>query len=206
MSFYDRNILPHVLACACASKPITKQRQKIVPQADGVVLEIGAGAMTNLAYMNPERVERLIAIEPSEALRRKAEKAIDGAPFEVSLSGHLAEALPLEDASVDTILFTYVLCTIPDWEAALAEARRVLKPGGKILWAEHGLAPDDRVARVQRTVEPLWKRLAGGCHLTRSTTGLLRSGGFQITEENAQYLPGTPRFAGYNTWGEARPA
>ena len=206
MSFYERHILPHLLACACGTKPINRQRAKVVPEADGVVLEIGAGAMTNLAFMDPARVTKLIAIEPSEGLRIKAAKAAASAPFEVTLTGDRAEALPLPDASVDTALFTFVLCTIPDWKAALAETRRVLKPGGRLLFAEHGLAPDAGVARFQSRIEPVWKAIAGGCHLTRPIPDLLREAGFHIAREETMYLPGTPRFAGFNYWGEARPA
>ena len=116
------------------------------------------------------------------------------------------EAVPLDDNSVDTAVVTFVLCTIPDWQAALQELRRVLKPGGKVLYSEHGLAPDDGIAKWQRRVEPVWKRLAGGCHLTRDTKQMLEAEGFAIDRHETMYLPNTPKIAGFAVWGSARVA
>jgi ubiquinone/menaquinone biosynthesis C-methylase UbiE len=117
-----------------------------------------------------------------------------------------AEAVPLEDHSIDTVVYTFVLCTIPDWKGALAETRRVLKPGGKIIFSEHGLAPDEEVAKWQRRVEPVWKPLAGGCHLTRDTRKMLEEAGFTLQDAETMYLPGTPKIAGFCSWGSAVPA
>ena len=114
-----------------------------------------------------------------------------------------AESIPLEDNSIDTVVITFVLCTIPDWEAALKEVRRVLKPGGKILFSEHGLAPDEGVAKWQRRIEPIWKPLAGGCHLTRDTEAMLATAGFRLDEAETMYLPSTPKIAGFVSWGSA---
>ena len=108
-----------------------------------------------------------------------------------------------EDNSIDTVVITFVLCTIPDWEAALKEVRRVLKPGGKILFSEHGLAPDEGVAKWQRRIEPIWKPLAGGCHLTRDTEAMLATAGFRLDEAETMYLPSTPKIAGFVSWGSA---
>lgn len=206
MGFYSRYVLPPLLNCACGTKPIRRQRAKIVPQADGVVLELGFGSGLNLPFYDATRVKQIYALEPEPGMLARARRAAAKANVPIEILPERAEDLSLAPASVDTVLVTYAFCTIPDAGAALAGARRVLKPGGKLLFCEHGLAPDPRVARTQAFVEPLWKRLAGGCHLTRDVRALIQAGGFALTQVESMYLPSTPRFAGYNTWGEARPA
>ncbi len=205
---WERYVVPNVVACACATRPIMKQRAKIVPHAKGEVLEIGCGSGTNFALYDAAKVDRLYALEPAPGMlkkaRREAAKLGIGAGIEFMEAG--AEKIPLPDDSVDTVVLTFVLCTIPDWRAALAEAWRVLKPSGQLLFSEHGLAPDQGVAKWQRRIEPVWKPLAGGCHLTRDTLGLLREGGFIPEAPEQMYLPRTPRFAGFVSWGAARPA
>jgi SAM-dependent methyltransferase len=136
----------------------------------------------------------------------RARKAAAGASVPVEVLPETAEALSLPDASVDTVLVTYALCTIPDPISALHGARRALKPGGKLLFCEHGLSPDADIARTQNMIEPLWKHIAGGCHLTRDVAGMVRAGGFAIAASESMYLPSTPKFAGYNVWGEAQAA
>ncbi|MEO0817150.1 MAG: class I SAM-dependent methyltransferase [Pseudomonadota bacterium] len=185
-----------------------KQREKVVPHAKGAVLEIGCGSGTNFTYYNADKISRLYALEPSGGMIERARLAAKGLPLrqrtEFLEAG--AEAIPLEDNSIDTVVITFVLCTIPDWQASLAEVRRVLKPGGKILFSEHGLAPDEGIAKWQRRVEPVWKRLAGGCHLTRDTGALLTSTGFRLDRVETMYLPSTPKIAGFVSWGSAAPA
>ncbi|MDX1293202.1 MAG: class I SAM-dependent methyltransferase, partial [Hyphomonas sp.] len=170
-----------------------KQRQKVVPQAEGVVLEIGAGSGANFTFYDGNKLEHLYALEPSgvmiEKARREAGRLGIGHHIDFLQTG--AESIPLEDDSVDTAVITFVLCTIPDWESALKEVRRVLKPGGKILFSEHGLAPDAGVAKWQRRIEPVWKPLAGGCHLTRDTEAMLASAGFRLDGAETMYLPST---------------
>ncbi|MEM1150090.1 MAG: class I SAM-dependent methyltransferase [Pseudomonadota bacterium] len=184
-----------------------KQREKTVPLADGVVLELGCGSGTNFGYYDASKVERLFALEPSQGMISRARGAVQQTTLaertEFIQAG--AEAVPLEDRSVDTAVITFVLCTIPDWRAALAEVRRVLKPGGRVLFSEHGLAPEDDVAKWQRRIEPVWKRLAGGCHLTRDTAAMFVSSGFAIETRQTMYLPSTPRIAGFACWGSAKP-
>ncbi len=204
MSFYNRYILPAFLTCACGTKPVRYQRRKIVPRAEGVVLELGFGSGLNLPYYDAAKVTRLYALEPEEGMLVRARKAARGAPVPVEILPERAEEISLPAHSVDTVLVTYSLCTIPDPVSALAAARRVLKPGGVLLFCEHGLAPDAKVQRTQRMVEPIWKRVAGGCHLTRDVRALVEAGGFAIDACETMYLPSTPRFAGYNVWGSAR--
>ena len=185
-----------------------KQREKIVPEAEGVVLELGCGSGTNFDYYDASKVSHLHAIEPAEGMVKRARKAWAEGEHKTSCDIHCcgAEAVPLEDKSVDTAVVTFVLCTIPDWESSLSELRRVLKPGGKVLYSEHGLAPDEGVAKWQRRIEPVWKRLAGGCHLTRDTKTMLESSGFAVDRHETMYLPSTPKIAGFVSWGSARVA
>jgi len=197
MGFYDERILPNLIACACGARPIEKHRRAIVPQADGVVLEVGLGSGTNLPFYDAARVERVIGVEPSAGMRVKARRAIARQALPVELLDAPGEALPLDDNSIDTVLLTFTLCTIPDAPAALAEMRRVLRPGGKLVFLEHGLAPDAGVARWQRRIEPVWKRIGGGCHLARPMDRLIAQGGFRIDGMEADYTPRTPRIASF---------
>ena len=206
MNPWERFVVPNLIACACSTRPIMKQRAKVVPRAEGVVLELGCGSGTNFAMYDAGKVEKLYALEPAPGMVVKAKRTAGelgiGKSIEFLETG--AENIPLPDKSVDTAVITFVLCTIPDWQSALAETRRVLKPGGRILFSEHGLAPDEGVAKWQRRVEPVWKSLAGGCHLTRDTVGLLHQGGFTTEDAETMYLPNTPKIAGYVSWGSAR--
>jgi ubiquinone/menaquinone biosynthesis C-methylase UbiE len=205
---WDRYVVPPLIACACSSKPIMKQRAKIVPEAEGVVLEVGCGSGTNFGLYDSNKVKHLHAIEPSVGMVKRAETAWSEGGYETPCDIHTcgAEDMPLADASVDTAVVTFVLCTIPDWEASLAEIRRVLKPGGRVLFSEHGRAPDEGVAKWQRRVEPVWKAMAGGCHLTRDTKEMLEAGGFSVEKHETMYLPNTPKIAGFAAWGSARVA
>ena len=205
---WERYVVPPLVSCACSTKPIMKQRAKIVPEADGVVLEVGCGSGTNFDLYDASKVTHLHAIEPAEGMVKRARAAWDDKQRETPCDIHTcgAEAVPLDDNSVDTAVVTFVLCTIPDWQASLQELRRVLKPGGKVLFSEHGLAPDEGVAKWQRRVEPVWKRLAGGCHLTRDTKAMLDSNGFNVDKYETMYLPSTPKRAGFASWGSARVA
>jgi len=205
MGFYSRHIAPGLVDFACGAKPIAYQRHKLIPQASGVVLEIGAGGGRNFALYDRTKVSRLIALEPEAAMiRRGRERVPDGLSVEWLERG--AEAAGLAPASVDTIVTTYTLCTIPDAVGALAALRSALKPGGKLLFCEHGLAPDADAVKWQKRIEPVWRPIAGGCHLTRDVEAMLASGGRRITHADRMYLPGTPRWAGYNVWGSASAA
>lgn len=203
MSFWDRHVLPRLITAACGTKPIMRQRAKIIPKARGVVVEFGFGSGTNLPFYDAAMVTKVLAVEPSRemlAVGRNGRRA--DIPVEEIVAG--AEATGLPDACADTVVIAYALCTIPDPVAALAEARRLLKPGGALLFVEHGLAPDADVARTQRFIEPVWRRIAGGCRLCRNPVALIGDAGFICETVETMYLPRTPRFAGYNSWGSAR--
>ncbi len=201
---YERFILPRLVGCACASRPLQRRRPGVISQAVGVVVEMGFGAGANLPFYEAGRVERIIAVEPSRemlALNRAARRT-DIAVEDVARG---AEDTGLPDACADTVVITFSLCTIPAPDAALREARRLLKPGGRLLFLEHGRAPDPAIARQQRLLEPVWRRLAGGCHLTRDPVALIEAAGFVCEQVESSYLPRTPRFAGYASWGAAAP-
>ena len=158
MNFYDERILPHVINCTCGMKAIERQRGKVVPLAKGEVLEIGMGSGLNLKYYNPEKVSKVWGLEPSLGMQRKAEKNLSESPVPVEWLVAGCEAIPLPDDSIDTVMLTYVLCTIPDWETALKEIRRVLKPAGKLVFCEHGEAPEPNVRKWQNRINPMWKK------------------------------------------------
>lgn len=203
MSFYDKYILPHFLNCACGTKPIQYQREKVVPLATGLVLEIGIGSGLNIPYYNTAKVTRVLGLDPSEELNRMARKVADekGLAVEFILGG--AEAIALPDNHVDTVLVTYTMCTIPQVAEANKEINRVLKPKGKLIFCEHGLAPDANIAKWQNRIDPYWGKIAGGCHLNRNIPALISAAGFKIESMEQMYLPSTPKFAGYNYWGTA---
>lgn len=205
MSFYETWLLPRLICCACGSRPVARQRARLVPQARGVVVDLGFGSGTNLPHYDAAQVSRVIAVEPDRAMLayRRDQRRSDIAVEEV-VAG--AEATGLPDACADTVVVTYALCTIPDPLAALAEARRLLKAGGQLLFCEHGRAPDADVARWQARIEPVWKKLAGGCHLTRDPVELVAAAGFTCETLEQRYLSGTPRFAGWTSRGTAVPA
>ncbi len=203
MGFYDRHILPRLLNAAMSAKPITYQRRKIVPRAEGRVLEIGFGAGHNLPFYDAGKVTQLWALEPSAEMRVRAAERVAQSPIPFEFIDLPGEKIPLEDAAADNVLVTYTLCTIPDVMAALGEMRRVLKPEGRLLFCEHGEAPDEGVKRWQRRLTPVWKAIGGGCHLGRAIPQLIAGAGFRVEGMETMYLPGTPHFAGFNYWGTA---
>jgi len=203
LGFYDNHILPHIINVACGGKPVSKQRQKIVPQAEGRVLEIGMGSGLNIPFYDTDKVELVWGLEPSEGMRKKARSRVEAAPFDLHWLGLPGEQIPLDQNSADTIVLTYTLCTIPDWKTALLQMRRVLKPGGKLLFSEHGQAPDQAVRKWQDRIDPVWSKIAGGCHLNRDIPALLTEGGFTIKQIDTLYMPSTPKFAGFTYWGYA---
>lgn len=205
MGFYADRVLPRLIGCACQTKPIAKQREKIVPAAHGTVVDIGFGTGTNLAWLNPAQVKQLIGIEPHTAMIDHG-RPHWRADIPIKALARGGEDTGLEDASADTVLITFTLCTVPDPQAVLAEATRILKPEGQLIICEHGLADDAGVQKWQKRIEPIWKAVAGGCHLTRNVTETLAKAQFDVSGLQSMYLPGTPRISGYSTWGTlARP-
>ena len=203
MGFYDRHILPRLLNAAMSAKPITYQRRKVVPRAQGRVLEVGFGAGHNLPFYDASKVERIWALEPSAEMRARAGERAASTTIPLEFIGLPSEKIPLDAESADTVLVTYTLCTIPDVMAALGEMRRVMKPTGHMIFCEHGEAPDASVRRWQHRITPAWKMIGGGCHVGRQIPKLIADAGFRIEDIETMYLPGTPRFAGFNYWGSA---
>lgn len=205
MSFYEDRVLPHMINCACSTKPSRKQREKIVPLAEGDVLEIGFGSGLNMPYYDTKKVRKIWGLDPSEGMRRKAKRRVNASDLEVEFIELPGENIPLESNSVDTVLVTYTLCTIPDAVTALEGMRRVLKPGGSLLFCEHGIAPDENVRKWQHRLNSPWSRLAGGCNMNRDIPDLIRNGGFELVTDERMYIPGV-RMLCYNYWGRAKAA
>ena len=203
MGFYDDRVLPHIIDLACSAKPNQTQREKVVPLAEGDVLEIGFGSGLNLPFYDSTKVRKIWGLEPSEGMRRKAQPMVDASDLDVEFIDLPGESIPLEANSVDTVLVTYTLCTIPDAVTALEGMRRVLKPGGRLIYCEHGKAPDENVRRWQNRLDSAWGRIAGGCHMNRDIPDLIAKGGFEITNDERMYVPGVKALC-YNYWGEAK--
>jgi ubiquinone/menaquinone biosynthesis C-methylase UbiE len=202
MGIYERFLLPKLLDFAMRQKPIMMQRRKVVPEASGRVLEIGIGSGLNLAFYERGRVTKLWGLDPSEELRRIARERAEEAGIEVEFLGLPGEQIPLDAGSVDTVVSTYTMCTIPDVARALGEVRRVLVPNGVLLFSEHGRAPDAGVARWQDRLNGVWGKIAGGCNLNRAIPDVVRDAGFRIDALAQMYVPG-PRPFTYTYWGRA---
>ena len=204
MGFYDKYVLPKVLNCTCGSKPIQYQRKKVVPLAEGVVLDVGLGSGLNIPFYDMSKIDKVLGLDPSEELNNIAKDVAEENAVNIDFMLCGAEDIPLPDNHVDTLLITYTMCTIPEVAEANREMLRVLTPGGKLIFCEHGLAPDANVAKWQGRINPIWGKIAGGCNLNRNIPELITSAGFEIENLEQMYLPSTPRFAGYNYWGSAR--
>jgi SAM-dependent methyltransferase len=205
MGIYRRFVLPRLIHLSCGADVVMKQRAKVVPAARGRVLEVGVGSGLNLSLYDPAAVERVVGIDPSPEMLHMAERTASQAPFDVELVPAGGEDIPFDEGSFDTVLLTFTLCTIPDPVRAVREMARVLAPGGRLLFSEHGLAPDARVRGWQRRAGPVWRRVAGGCNLDRDIPALVRSGGFEVESLNSAYLPGW-RPATFTYWGAATPS
>jgi ubiquinone/menaquinone biosynthesis C-methylase UbiE len=204
MSFYQRYIIPRLIHLAMRQKQLLPFRQRVIGAAQGRVLEIGIGSGLNFALYGGA-AKSVIGLEPSSELLNMARPRAEAATVPITLLDASAETIPLDSGSIDTVVTTWTLCTIPNAAQALAEMRRVLRPGGALLFVEHGRAPEPGVARWQDRLDPLWSRLAGGCHLNRKMDDLISRSGFRIEAlENAR-IPG-PRTHTYLYPGRARPA
>lgn len=205
MGLYRNRVLPHIIDKACGMRAAEPLRARVCAGLHGEVLEVGFGTGLNAPHY-PEAVTGVAAIEPSDLAWKLAADRVAAARVPVTRSGLVGETLPLPDRSCDTALSTWTLCTIPDVMAALGEVRRVLKPGGTLHFVEHGLAPDEHVQRWQRRLEPLQKRVFGGCHLTRPITDLLTTAGFTIIELDVFYESGAPKIMAADSLGVAVPS
>jgi ubiquinone/menaquinone biosynthesis C-methylase UbiE len=200
VGFYSRYVLPKVVHYLCSHKSITRQRRKLVPLAKGRVLEIGAGSGLNLPFYDAGRVRHVWGLEPRAEMWAMAQTG--GWGFGVEFIEASAETIPLADGSADTIVVTYTLCSIDHVVEALLEMRRVLRPGGELLFCEHGVARHETVRRWQARLNPLWGKLADGCQLNRPIPRLLEKGGFEIRSMQSAFI-GRPRIATFNYWGRA---
>ena len=203
MGFYSRYVLPHVINLACGAKPTMKQREKIVPLARGRVLEIGVGSGLNLPYYDSEQITQLWGLDPSTKLWSLAERRVRELSLDIKFLEASAEDIPLSESSADTVLVTYTLCSIPEAVRALRDIRRVLKSDGQLLFCEHGAAPDAGVRKWQDRLNPLWKKIGGGCNLNRDIPALLESAGFRISALDTMYVPGWKPVS-FNYWGSAQ--
>ncbi|MBA4682294.1 MAG: class I SAM-dependent methyltransferase [Pseudomonas sp.] len=203
MGLYDRHVLPYLIDFACGMGAVMKARSQIVPLAQGRVLEIGIGSGLNLSFYDPQRVVVVVGVDPSADMQRLARERAAHCQVPVEMIALELGQIQAEDASFDDIVCTFTLCTIPDALAALKEMRRVLKAGGRLLFCEHGLAPDLPVVRWQKRLTPLWKPLAGGCHLDRDIPALIEAGGFHIRQLETGYLKGPrPMTHVYRGWAD----
>jgi len=202
-SWYEKKVLPNTINRGCSSKPTMYQRKKVIPGAYGEVLEIGIGPGINIQFYDPTKVTKIIGVDPSAELNKIAQKNADKVNIPIDFLITTAEEIPLPDNSIDTVISTYTLCSIPNPSLSLKEIFRVLKPEGKFLFCEHGIAPSKGVAMFQNAIDFFWPAIAGGCHLNRDMPSLLKSNEFNLEELDAMYLPGTQRFIGYNYWGVA---
>tara|TARA_Y100000996_G_scaffold339848_1_gene276868 strand:- start:1182 stop:1799 length:618 start_codon:yes stop_codon:yes gene_type:complete len=200
---YDKYILPYLLDCTCGQKPFIKQRQKLVPMAKGMVLEVGIGSGLNMPYLNKSNISSFVGVDPSEELIQIAEKRIDDSMPKIDFIISKAEEMKFDDNSFDTVLMTYTICTVEDVSASLMEIKRVLKPDGKLLFCEHGLAPEEKVVEWQNRINKFWPYISGGCNINRDIPQLIEEAGFSIPNMEQMYLPKTPKILGYNYWGNA---
>ena len=201
MSLYNKYILPKFLNCACGSKPINYQRQKVVPLAKGKVLDVGIGSGLNIPFYNSDKIDQVIGIDPSHELIDLAKDLANKSRVSIDLVIGSAESIPYPDNFFDTVLVTYTMCTIPNVVIANKEMWRVLKDDGSLIFCEHGLAPDKKISKWQNRIDPFWGKIAGGCHLNRDIQKLITDAGFSFESLDKMYLPSTPKFAGYNYWG-----
>jgi len=204
MGLYNKYVLPVIIDLACKQNPNTRQREKVIPLAHGHVLEIGIGSGLNLPFYDKGKIKRLTGIDPSLELWNRNTVDVRKLPYEFSFIRATAENIPADSDSFDTVVMTYTLCTIPDTYRALTEIRRVLKTGGKLLFCEHGIAPDKGVQRWQNMINPIWKRFGGGCNLNRDIPAIIDENGFKLSKLEAMYIPGW-KPASFNYWGAAKP-
>lgn len=202
-NWYEANVMPRLITCACSQGQVMKRRAAVVPLAQGDVFELGCGGGINHEFYDARAISSYAGIDPHEGLLAAARDAAQAKGWAADLRQGRGEAIPFADASFDCVVCTFTLCSVDDPARVMHEMRRILRPGGKALFLEHGRAPDSEVLTWQERIEPVWKRLAGGCHLTRPISAALAGAGFAVEPLGEGYTPKTPRFAGWMEWGVA---
>lgn len=202
--WWDRHVVPRLIKCACSQGQVMKLRSQVVPLASGDVLELGCGGGINMEFYDPARIRTLSGIDPSPKLLEMTNAAAAARGISADIRGGMGESLPFADASFDTLVTTFTLCSVADPAAVLAEMRRVLRPGGQALFLEHGAAPDPGVAKWQRRIEPVWKRIGGNCHLTRPIARAYETAGFAVERLGEGFMPKSPRPMAWVEYGTAR--
>ena len=202
-SAYEKYLLPKLLDTCCSTKPVNYQRKKIVPHAAGTILEIGIGSGLNIPFYDKSKVEKIYGLDPSPELCEMAKQAADKNEINIDFLLNGAEEIKLKSNSIDTVLLTYTLCTIPNPFDALREIKRVMKSDARILFCEHGIAPDKKVLKWQNRINPIWGKLFGGCNINRDIPNIFLESGFKMSNLEQMYLPSTPKIVGYNYWGNA---
>ena len=203
-AWYERQIMPKLITCACSQGQVMKRRSAVVPRAAGDVFELGCGGGINHEFYDPAVITSYAGIDPHEGLLDSARAAARDKGWAADLRQGRGEAIPFADGSFDCVVCTFNLCSVDDPARVMSELRRILRPGGQILFLEHGRAPDAGVRRWQERIEPLWKRMAGGCHLSRPIATALSGAGFAVETLGEGYTPKAPQFAGWMEWGIAR--
>lgn len=203
-SWYEAHIMPKLITCACSQGQVMKRRSAVVPLARGDVFELGCGGGINHEFYDRHAITSYAGIDPHEGLLDATQAAARAMGWAADLRRGRGEAIPFGDASFDSVVCTFTLCSVDDPQAVMRELRRILRPGGQMLFLEHGRAPDTGVRAWQDRIEPVWKRLAGGCHLSRPIASALDGAGFAVETLGEGYTPKAPRFAGWMEWGIAR--
>lgn len=203
-TLYEKYILPILINTTCNSRPIDYQRKKVIPEAYGVVLEIGIGPGSNLKHYNSSKIKKIYGIDPSIELNEIARKRANKHDLDIEFLIESASKLSVEDNSIDTVVSTYALCSIPEPDKTLQEIKRVLKKDGIFIFSEHGLSSDKFVSFIQNSTDFFYPKISGGCHTNRNIEKLLKNAGFNFINLDNIYLPGTQKFLGYNYWGKAK--
>ncbi len=199
--WYEEAILSRLIRCACGDPKIMELRAALLPLAEGRVFELGLGGGLNQPFYDPRRVTSFAGIDPGAKLLDYAREAAREKGWEADIRAGRGEAIPFPDASFDTVVSTYTLCSVEDQQQVLAELRRILRPGGRFLYLEHGRAPDPGPVKWQGVIEPAWKRVMGNCHLTRPIGDAVRNAGFAVQPVGERYMPKIPKWAGWMEWG-----
>lgn len=199
---YNRYVCPHVINLAMQTKPFRKQREKVIPQASGRVLEIGIGSGLNLDFYNISRISEIFAVEPDSVLLEKAKIKAKLNNISLNIKRLSAESLPFDNASFDTVVSTYTMCSISELNSVMVEIKRVLKNDGSFIFSEHGKAPDDNIHKWQKRLNPIQKRIGGGCCLDKDIPKIIINSNFKLQKINSMYVPG-PKFLSYHYWGTA---